>query len=198
MANCYSIVPRTMLIRSYGFNFYLILLVVLLQGTGCKSPESKQKSIEKKVLSTLRVHLEARPDPMGRTETVEVYRASPVKFTIDKAPFLSEASVKEAKVIDVTGGFALQIQFDRQGGLLLEQYTSANRTKHLVIASQFANPGEEKINHGRWLAAPQIKTHITDGLLIFTPDATREEAKRIALGLNHVAKKLATGEEVKF
>jgi preprotein translocase subunit SecD len=187
-----------MLIRGNGFNLYLILALVLVTAAGCKSPESKKKSLEKKVLSTLRVHLEARPDPMGRTETADVYRASPIKFTIDKEPFLTEASVKEAKVTEVTGGFALQIQFDRQGGLLLEQYTSANRTKHLIISSQFVNPGEEKINQGRWLAAPQIKTHITDGLLIFTPDATKEEAQRIALGLNHVAEKLSTGQEVKW
>lgn len=186
-----------MLIRRTGFNLYLILTLTLVAAVGCESPESKEKSLEKKVLSTLRVHLEARPDPMGRTETEEVYRASPIKFTIDKAPFLTEASVKEAKVTDVTGGFALQIQFDRQGSWLLEQYTSANRTKHLVIASQFVAPGEEKINQGRWLAAPQIKTHITDGLLIFTPDATKEETERIALGLNHVAEKLSTGKEVK-
>ncbi|HLH56172.1 MAG TPA: hypothetical protein VKY92_21405 [Verrucomicrobiae bacterium] len=198
MSNCYSIVPRTMLIRTTGFNLYLILIAALLPGLGCRSPESKQKSAEKKILSTLRVHLEDRPDPMGRTETAEVYRASPVTFTIDKAPFLSEAFVKEAKVTDVMGGFALEVQFDRQGSWLLEQYTSANRTKHLVIFSQFVNPGEEKINQGRWLAAPQISNHITDGLLIFTPDATRDEAKRIALGLNHVAEKLSTGKEPKF
>ena len=187
-----------MLIRFVGFNLYLFLALAVGLSTGCRSPESHTKSVEKKVLSTLRVHLEARPDPMGRTETADVYRDSPTRFTIEKAPFLTEANVKEAKVTDVTGGFALQIQLDRQGSWLLEQYTSGNPHKHLVIASQFVAPGEEKINLGRWLAAPEIRNHITDGLLIFTPDATREEAERIALGLNHVAKTLATGEDVKF
>lgn len=183
-----------MLIRSNGFNFYLAAVLLLTLMPGCKTAESK----EKKIMSTLRLHLEARPDPLGRTETAEVYRQSPVRFTIDKAPFLSEGNVKEAKVIDVTGGFALQVQFDRQGSWLLEQYTAGNRTKHIVVASQFYEPGEEKINTGRFLAAPQINNHITDGLFIFTPDATRPEAERIALGLNHVAKKLETGKEVKF
>jgi preprotein translocase subunit SecD len=136
-------------------------------------------------------------DPLGRSETAEVYRDSPIRFTIDKNPFLTEANVKSAKVIDVTGGFALEIEFDRQGSWLLEQYTS-NRGKHILVASQFFNPGEEKINLGRWLAAPQINTHITDGRFSFTPDATREEADRIAQGLNNVAKKLSTGEEVKW
>ena len=183
-----------MLIRSNGFNLYLVIALMLGLGAGCKTADNK----DKKLLSTIRLHLEARPDPMGRTQTAEVYRLNPINFTIEKAPFLSEAQVKEAKVVDVTGGFAIQIQFDRQGTWLLEQYTSANRTKHILIASQFVEPGEEKINQGRWLAAPKINNHITDGLFIFTPDATREESERIALGLNNVAKKLATGEEVKF
>ena len=183
-----------MLVRGNGFNLYLTLAVLLASMVGCKTPHSE----DRKVLSTLRLHLETRPDPMGRTEVAEVYRGSPVKFSIDKAPFLTEASVQDAKVIDVTGGFALQIQFDRQGSWLLEQYTSANRTKHIVVVSQFVEPGEDKLNKGRSLAAPQINNHITDGLFIFSPDASREEAERIALGLNHVAERLQTGKEVKL
>jgi len=111
---------------------------------------------------------------------------------------LTEGNVKEAKVIDTPGGFAVQLQFDEQGTWLLEEYTTANRNKHIVIASQFVAPGEEKINKGRWLAAPKIGTHITDGLFSFTPDATREEAERIAAGINNVAHKLASGEPIRF
>jgi preprotein translocase subunit SecD len=183
-----------MRICSHGFNLYLMAVLVCGLVGGCKTADGK----DKKILSTLRLHLESKADPMGRSETADVYRQSPVQFTIDKAPFLSEAQVKEAKVIDVTGGFALQVQFDRQGSWLLEQYTAANRTKHILVFSQFVGPLEEKLNKGRWLAAPQINNHITDGLFAFTPDATREEAERIALGLNNVAKRLATGKEVKF
>jgi len=183
-----------MMIRANRYNLYLLLALVWGMGLGCKSTEGQQK----KLLSTLRLHQEINPDPLGRSETAEVYRESPIRFTVDKEPFLTEANVKEAKVIDVTGGFALEIQFDRQGSWLLEQYTAASRSKHIVVTSQFVNPGEEKINKGRWLAAPQVHTHITDGRFAFTPDATREEAERIAQGLNNVAKKLATGQEVKW
>ena len=42
----------------------------------------------------------------------------------------------------------------------------------------------------RWLAAPVISHRISDGVLVFTPDATREEAEEIALGLNNVSKKV--------
>ena len=182
-----------MIIRRYRFNFYLALLVASAVAMGCQSSGRK----EKKILSTLRVHQEMNPDPLGRSETAEVYRESPVRFTVDKVPFLSEANVKQAKVIDVTGGFALEIQFDRQGSWLLEQYT-AKPSRHVVVMSQFMAPGEEKLNKGRWLAAPLVRNHITDGLFSFTPDATREEAERIALGLNNVAKKLATGQDVNW
>ena len=41
----------------------------------------------------------------------------------------------------------------------------------------------------RWLAAPKISQPITNGLLIFTPDATEEEARQIVQGLNNAAKK---------
>jgi hypothetical protein len=187
-----------MLIRSNVFNLYLIG-VLALGAVGCKA--LKPPSPEEKLLSTLRLHLETKAnplDPMVHTDTAEVYRHSPITFTIDRVPFLTEGNVKEAKVVDVTGGFALEIQFDEQGTWLLEEYTSANRGKHILISSQFVDIGQEKINKGRWLAAPQIRNHLTDGRIAFTPDATREEAERIATGINNVANKLSTGEPVKF
>jgi preprotein translocase subunit SecD len=184
-----------MLIRSPGFNLYLICGLLLAATLGCKT--NKQD----KVLSTIRFHLETKPntqDRMAKSETVEVYRQHPISFTVDRTAFLTEASVKGAKVIDVMGGFALQVQFDAQGTWLLEEYTSANRSRHIVIASQFVEPGEEQLNKGRYLGAPQIRTRIADGIFAFTPDATREEAEQIARGLNNVAERLSNGEPVKF
>jgi preprotein translocase subunit SecD len=199
----------TMRIRSVGFNLYLT--VVLATGVLLTWPSQGKDKEDKKALSTLRLHIETtkaeahansganpKADPFAGTETADVYRAHKIPFLVIKEPFLSEAMVKEAKVIEVTGGFALQIQFDEKGTWLLEEYTGAYRSRHIVIASQFFNPGETKINLGRWLAAPQIHTKISDGLLVFTPDASREEADQIALGLNHVAKILATGRNLKF
>ncbi|HWV99714.1 MAG TPA: hypothetical protein VNZ64_08500 [Candidatus Acidoferrum sp.] len=176
------------------FNIYLAAAVALVCVCGCKTEESKRK----KVLATFKVHLEARPDPMGRSQEVTIGRDNPVKLTVEKAPFLVEAHVKEAKVVDVLGGFVLQVQLDHEGAMLLEQYTSANPGRHLAIFSQFRTPPDETLNQGRWLAAPRIATHITDGLLAFTPDASREEADMIVLGLSNVAKKLETGKDPKW
>ena len=102
--------------------------------------------------------------------------------------------MKQAKVIDVPGGYELSVQFDTEGAWLLEQYAAASRGQHIAIFSQFADPPDYKLNKGRWLAAPKITAHISNGWLIFVPDATREEAERIATGLNNVAKKLGNNE----
>jgi len=181
--------------RWHRFNIYLGILLAL-SVCGCQT--DKKKGQDKKVLSTLRLHQELNPDPMGRTQTISIFREHPVQMTVSKDPFLTEANVKEAKVVDTPGGFGLSIQFDHQGSWLLEEYTAANRSRHIAVYCQFMNPLEHTLNQGRWLAAPRIQTHIPDGLLIFTPDATREEAERIALGLNDVASKLQTGQEVKW
>jgi len=183
-----------MMIRCDRFNIYLMLLLALAMVCGCKTAEGKRK----KVLASLRLHQEINRDAGGRSQQTPVGRDHPITFTLDRVPFLTEAAVQQAKVVDVVGGFALQVQFDQEGGWLLEQYTASSRSRHIAIFSQFVEPGEEKLNQGRWLAAPRIQTHITDGMLVFTPDTTREEAEQIALGLNNVAKKLQTGKDVKF
>jgi hypothetical protein len=181
-----------MMIRRNRFNIYLVLCAIVAFSAGCKTEEGNRK----KQLSTLQLHEEANPDVTGRTEAVQVYREHPVTFTVTKVPFLAESHIKEAKVVEVVGGFALRIDFDKEGEMLLEQYTSAGRGRHIAVFSQWEETAELKVNAGRWLAAPLIKTHITDGVFIFTPDASREEVDKIVLGLNNVAKKLDTGKGI--
>jgi hypothetical protein len=174
-----------MIIRWRRFNIYLLLAVSAVLLCGCRSAESKRK----KQISTLRLHGEMNRDVTGRSEKIQIYRAQPVPLTVDKVPFVDEANVKEAKVIDALGGFALQIQFDRRGSWLLEQFSAALRDRHIAVFSQFVKPPAEKPEEARWLAAPLVTQAISNGLLVFTPDASREEAEQIALGLNNVAKK---------
>ncbi len=173
-----------MVIRLARFNIYLALPLLLLFA-GCQSQERKRAQQP----STLRIHLETNLDGTDRSEEVSLFRTESVKMVIEKASFLNEGFIKEAKVVDAIGGLALRIQLDHKGTLLLDQYTTANRGKHMAIYSQFVLPPDEKLNRGRWIAAPVIANRITDGVLLFTPDVTPEEADQIVRGLNNVAEK---------
>jgi preprotein translocase subunit SecD len=167
------------------FNLYLLVAVAVAAVCGCKStPESQAK----KLLATLRLHLESGRDDSKASEPVPVYREQPIMVNVEKEPFINEASISEARVFNAVGGFALRIQFDHSGTTLLDQYTTLNRGKRIAIFSQFG----DKIKDYRWLAAPVISHRISDGVLIFTPDTTRDEAEEIALGLNNVSGKVHT------
>ena len=166
------------------FNLFLALLAAAVL-CGCQT-EKKNKEV-----SALRVHIEANSDNTSTTQTVSVPpRDDPVLITIANEPILSEANIVAAKVIDAHGGIAIQIQFDESSALILEQYSAANSGKHFAIFGQWG----EKRADGRWLAAPLITHRIADGMLSFTPDMSREEADRLVLGLNHVAKKIIKGQ----
>ena len=174
-----------MLIRVLRYNSYLLLAMMLVCATGCLGPKSKQK----RQVALLRVHLEVFGDATGANEPVSIGRASPMTVVINKEPFLTEAEVMGANVVEDAGGFTLQIQLDRRGTQLLEMYSASNHGKHLAIFCQFG----EKLSKARWLTAPVISRRISNGLLMFTPDADREEAAEIALGLNNLARKTQPG-----
>src|SRR4051812_11866723 len=159
------------------FNTYLLIaLFAIGPGSGCKSLGRKKEA------STLRLHLEVTPDGTDRNEPVPIYRANPIFVNVEKQAFLNEGTITKASVVDVMGGFAIFVQYDRKGTWLLEQYTTANKGRRIAVMSQF---GEV-----RWLAAPVITKRISDGAFVFTPDATRQEADRIVRGLNNVAKEM--------
>lgn len=143
-----------------------------------------------KEVSVLRVHIESNSSDTGASQTVSLLRSDPVLVTIDKEQILTEANMVQAGVIDTRGGFALQIHFDEISARVLEQYSAANPGRHFAIFGQWG----EKPAAGRWLAAPLITHRIADGILSFTPDMSREEAGRLALGLNNVAKKMRKGQ----
>jgi hypothetical protein len=157
------------------FNNYLLGLLAALVAGGCASAGGKKG----KEASTLGLFLEANAAEAGHTAVVPVIRASPVLVAVDRAPFLNEGHLVEAAVVEVLGGFAIQVKFDPHGTLVLDGATTANKGSRIVVYSLFTE--------GRWLAAPKITTTIKDGVFTFTPDATREEADRIVRGLNNMA-----------
>jgi hypothetical protein len=163
------------------FNLYLLAALMAMTFCGCQTAQEKKD----KELATLRIYLEAGPEDTDHSMEVPIYRAQPVQIQIQKEPVLTEAHVASARVVNVLGGFDLLIQFNRQGSWLLQQYSATYSGKRYVVFSQFGVKAKET----RWLAAPRFNRLVSDGILQFTPDASREEADEIAKGLNNLAKK---------
>jgi hypothetical protein len=167
-----------MKIRRLRFNLYLCVALAVF--VGCQTAERKRKH----QASALRIHIQVHPDGTNMSEPVPIFRERPVMVNVDKVPALTEANVTEAKVVDAVGGFAICLQFDRRGTWILEQRSVDSRGQRFAIFCTFGPQMEES----RWLAAPIVARRITDGVLVFTPDATRAEAEEIVLGLNNVAR----------
>jgi preprotein translocase subunit SecD len=163
------------------FNTYLLLLAVGLC-VGCKTSEERRRD---KVVATFRLHLETS---QGATDSTAVIQIAGVQLAVNNNAFLDETSVTNAAVVDTRdGGFAIQIQYNRHGTLVLDTVTTANRGRHIAIFTQF---GPGKLEQSRWLGAPYIGSSLSGGVLIFTPNSTRSEAEQVVRGLNNVAKKL--------
>ncbi len=151
---------------------------MLVLAAGCATDKKKEQ------LATLRVHIESTANTPENNHSISVLRSKPVLVPIAPDPFLTEANVIAARVLEAPGGFAVQIKFDETGTWMLEQYSSANPGRHLAVFGQWG----EKLVHTRWLAAPIISRRIPDGQLTFTPDADRDEINQLVLGLNNQAK----------
>lgn len=166
--------------RYRWFNYYFLGLLLLGLGTGCLSPEEKAN---RKAASTIRLYIESDYDTTGdKTTLIPIMRSNPVTIRIEKNPVLSEAYIADAALVETMGGFAIQVTFDYHGKLVLEALSSTHRGRRVAIYSMW--------NEGRWLAAPQLSSRLTEGTLVFTPDATRQEAERIVRGLNNIAIKI--------
>lgn len=170
-----------MVIRGKRFNFYLLLSIVLTLAVGCQNTEYKQKRQD----TVLHIYMEAGRESPTFSQPTVIGRTSPISVNVERRPFLTEDNVTEAEIVEVMGGFALQVRFDRTGTILLEQYTASNPRKRLVVFCQFG----EKLEHTRWLAAPVVYKRIPNGILTFTPDASREETEAIELGLKNHARR---------
>ena len=182
-----------MLIRLLRFNTYLLLGAILWiagVGLGCKSGKDggkDKKAYSKKDEASLRLHLEVNADGSDRNEPVAIGREQPFRVNVEKKAFLTEFQIEKASVVDTIGGFSISVQFNKEGTWLLEQYTTASKGKRIAIAAEFGQM--------RWLAAPMITQRLGEGLLVFTPDATREECERIISGLNRVAELVSKGKK---
>lgn len=168
------------------FNLYLLAAFVAVMACGCQTAKDKKD----KELATLRIHIGSSAEDVDRVIQVPIYRAQPTQVQVQRDAALTEAHVASARVVDVLGGFDLLIQMNRQGTWLLQQYSATYNGRNYAVFSQFGEKGKES----RWLAAPKFNRLISNGILEFTPDCSREEAEEIAKGLNNIAKKNESNE----
>ena len=169
------------------FNIYLLAALAALLFCGCQTHSKKN------IRTALRVHTEAKENTTF-SKKITVIENPRIEMRVDDSPIVTEAMVTEAKVVEAMGGFALMIKFDSGGKWLLDQHSSLNLGRHFAIYVDFGG----KEGKARWIAAPIISNRISDGMLLFTPDVTREEADQIAAGLNPPPdKKAKPGTETK-
>jgi hypothetical protein len=161
--------------------FNIILAALLMATIGCKTTEEKKKAKE---ATSLRFHLETNPDGTRHNAPVPVYRANPITVNIERNAALDEAFMQKAEVVTVDdfGSHAIKITFDPTGTQRLDHLTTMYKGRRLVVSARWTE--------SRFLAAPLITRRITNGVFIFTPDATREESERIVAGLQNVIAKL--------
>ncbi len=166
------------------FNIYLAAAFALILTGGCLTHKGK----DKKVATTISLHLESDPDGLSDIGPESIYRSDPIVVSVNKLPFLDGGDLEEASVVDEPGGlYSIRLRFNWQGAAILASVTSANPGRRIAIYSAFGD--------ARWLAAPLIRERISNGVLTFTPDATHEEAERIVRGLNNVAKGLKKADK---
>jgi hypothetical protein len=169
--------------KSWQWNINVFCAATLaLWLCACKTTEEKKAAKEKALIS---LHLESNPDGTAKNSPVPIYRGRPMMVNVSVQPFLTNGDLNSASVVELEGGFGIQLSFDPHGTKVLDMYTVANKGKRIAVNCAFPEL--------RWLAAPLITRRITDGVFIFTPDATKEEAERIVLGLNNVIKKERKG-----
>jgi hypothetical protein len=171
-----------MMIRWKRFNIYLASLVAALL-PACETTGGKTAGKKGKEASTFRIYLETRRPIPEHTREVTVYRDHPEKVLIFTDPAIDERHLEKVEVIDVAGskaGFVMVVRLSPEGRLLAQNISSSERGKRIVIESMFTEL--------RYLGAPYLSKYIPDGILVFEPDATREESERIVRGINNLIK----------
>jgi hypothetical protein len=161
-----------------SFNLYFLLAILL---AGCATSE---KSKEKKEQSTVRLHLEVTPSNEGASGTVLVTKQR-IPIIVERAPFLTEGDLHHAEIVATPGGFAIALNFADHGSFQLDMVSTSNKGRRVAVMAQFPET--------HWVAAPLITKRISNGVFMFTPDLTLEEAQRLVRGLNNVAEKARRG-----
>lgn len=183
--------------RAFNLFFGMGLALLLAAGTqGADTPKKSKDNADKKPkdaspekqASSIRLHMEAGSGGVGSGK-IQVLRTNTLTLTVERSPFVDEGFIEEARVVEGIGGHMISIRYNSQGALRLQMWTASNPGRHVAVWAKWTE--------ARWIAAPIPPKPLEDGVIVFTPDATREESERIVRGLNNIAIKLGNQEKPK-
>ncbi len=126
------------------FNIYFALATLIL-AAGCNSV-AYDVTHSKKEQTTIRLYMEGTRADTGTIGKVLVTRQK-IPFIVVRDPFLTEADVTKAVMVDDPGGdgsYSIQLAFNDHGTLLLDMITTGNKGKHIIVFSQFPIPGQKQ------------------------------------------------------
>lgn len=177
-----------MMIARDRFNIYFVLAVAAVLAAGCGAIHKHQEKAGKiGPVATFRLHLEATPYFPEETEAAQIVRSSPVTLTVQKEPFITEGDLSSATLLNVMGGYDLEVRLREHGTFILEEITTENVGKHIAIFTQF---GAKTNSETRWLGAVTISKRNSTGTLTFTPDASKAELDEILAGWTNAIKQV--------
>jgi preprotein translocase subunit SecD len=170
-------------------NPYLWAALLLAAGValGCRSIEDRRR--DRILYTTLWFHEDA-PLVTPDTNRVMVAEIAGVKLPVNTRPFLTEEALEEATLVDSPGGgYSLRLKFNDHGRLVIDTFTASHRGRQVGIYVRYGvrNKQPKVPLKERWLAAPRINRQINDGVIVFTPHATRVELQEILEGLRNAA-----------
>jgi preprotein translocase subunit SecD len=115
--------------------------------------------------------------PEGHWREVQIPKTE-LTLRIDTTPVLTGRDVTEAQPFETSGGLAVMLHFNAHGMFALDEVTTRNRGRYLVV---FLND--------RPVAARLVDQRLVHGQFLLEGDFTDAEARQLIDDLNQMARK---------
>jgi preprotein translocase subunit SecD len=128
--------------------------------------------------TTLRIYEQVGTGlPEGHWREAKIPKTE-LTLRVDRFPVLTERDVKMAEPFETVGGVAVMLHFDAHGMFMLDELTTRDRGRYLVV---FLND--------RPVAAHLVERRLVHGQFLLEGDFTDAEARQLIDDLNKMAKK---------
>lgn len=127
---------------------------------------------------TLRIHEQVDTGlPEGHWREVQIPKTG-LTLRVDPFPVLTERNVEVAEPYETSGGLAVMLLFDAHGMFVLDEVTTRDRGRYLVV---FLND--------RPVTARLVDRRLVHGQFLLEGDFTDTEARQLINDLNQMARK---------